>query len=226
MASLEKTLLAGEEVLKRGALSPLRLYGDLAVVGVGVALLIAGFVLIGSAVGAGVGIPVAGVGGVVLLVGLWRLVKTMIVRKGTEMVVTNKRVLLRTGVFSKDSDEMFLNKVESVEVDQQLWERLANVGTVMVHGSGDGRLGFVGIAAPHEFRKACLAAVEAERAGGSSRAGAPAAAPGTVYEVQIVDAPGGTPRWIEVRAASVEQAKALAAGAGVKAGEARLKRIG
>lgn len=225
MASLEKTLLPGEEVLKRGALSPLRLYGDLAVVGVAVALGIAGLVLGVT----GVGLAIAGVGALVLLVGLWRLVKTMILRRGTEMVVTNRRVLLRTGVFAKDSDEMFLNKIESVEVDQKLWERLANVGTVLVHGSGEGVLMFAGIAEPHEFRKACLAAVEVERAGmqpSNAVGGAVNGTPGTVFEVQVVDGAGTEARWIEVRAGSAEQARSFAAAAGVKAGEARLKRIG
>jgi uncharacterized membrane protein YdbT with pleckstrin-like domain len=226
MASLEKTLLPGEEVVKRGALSPLRLYGDLAVVGVALALGISGAVLGFT----GVGLGVAGVGALVLVAGLWRLGKTMILRRGTEMVVTNKRVLIRIGVFSKDSDEMFLNKIESVEVEQKLWERMANVGTVLVHGSGEGVLRFAGIAEPHEFRKACLGAVEVERAamqGGNSagRAGA-SGEPGTVFEVQVVDVPGAAARWIEVRAATAEQARTLAAAAGVQAGEARLKRIG
>lgn len=225
MATLEKTLLPGEQVLKRGELSPLRLYGDVLVVGVGLALVVAGLMMTAS----GLGFPIAGLGVVVLLVGGWRLLKTMIVRRGTEMVVTNRRVLLRTGVFSKDSDEMFLNKIESVEVEQKLWERMANVGTVLVHGSGEGRLAFSGIAAPHDFRKACLSAVEAAGARGptgGAGAGVAAGAPGTVFEVEISDAPGGPARWIEVRAASVEQARALASAAGVTAGAARLKRIG
>ena len=219
MASLEKTLLPGETVVARGSLSPLRLYADLALIGVALAMGIIGAVLGFTVVGS----IIAGVGLLVLGWGLWRLGVTLVLRRGTEMVVTSRRVLLRVGLFSKESEEMLLNKIESVEVEQALWERIANVGTVFVHGSGEGQLVYVGIAAPHEFRKACLQAVEAERAAPHSP---PHSAPSTYYEVQIVDDQGESARWIEVRASSPEQARSLAAAAGVQTGEARLKRIG
>lgn len=219
MATLEKTLLSGEEVVVRGSLSPLALYGDYALIALALGLVVTGAILGWT----GVGIAVAGVGGVVLLLGLGRLGRTTIRRRSTEMVVTNRRVLIRTGVLSKETDEMFLNKVESVEVEQSLWERIVNVGTVLVHGSGEGRLEFAGIAAPHDFRKACLQAVEQNA---SSKGGSAPVAVSPVFEVQVVDTPGAAARWIEVRAGTAEQAKQLAAATGVQAGEARLKRIG
>lgn len=227
MASLEKTLLPGEEVVYRARLSSLPLIVDAVIVAVGLAMVIAGLLLVGTAI---VGFGLMGVGGIVLMVGLGRLVRTMVMRSTTDMVVTSRRVLSRVGVLTKESEEMFLGKIESVEVQQSLWARMLNYGSVEINGSGEGELVFINVQSPHDFRKACLAAVEQTLRGGGTAAGTAAAAPsglpGVVFEVRVQDKPGAEARWIEVRAESAERAQALAKAAGVLVGEARLKRIG
>jgi len=228
MASLQKSLLPGEEVVFRARLSALPLVLDGLIVAAGVAMGIGGVLTIPTSFVVG-GYVLAVAGGVVLLVGAGRMLRTLVLRNTTDMVVTNRRVLLRTGVLNKATDEMFLNKIESVEVDQNIWGRLLNYGTVEVNGSGEGELFFRSIGSPKEFRLACMAAVEQASAPRTTSTGsgvAPAAAGGPVFEVQVLDAPGAIARWVEVRAGNAEQAKALAAATGVQTGDARLKRIG
>jgi len=219
MASLAKVLLPEEKVLYRALPSRLPLFVDGAVLGLGLLMVIAGlFFLAMPAVGFGL----LGVGGIVTLVGFGRLTRTMVHRGTTDMVITNRRVLSRSGVLRKESEEMFLGKVESVEVYQTLWGRLLGYGAVEINGSGEGELSFVGVQSPHELRKACLAAVEQAVSGR-----APVVAASAVFEVRIHDQEGGEQgRWVEVRADTAEHARALAAATGVRVSEARLKRIG
>ena len=224
MGSLEKNLLAGEEVVYRARLSSLPLVIDIAVLLLGLGMVIGGLVMLAIPAA---GFALIGIGGIVLLVGCGRLVRTMVHRSTTDMVITNRRVLSRVGVLRKESEEMFLGKIESVEVQQNLWARLMNYGTIEVNGSGEGELLFPNVQSPHDFRKACMGAVEQSQTPRTSAPAAPVAtANGVVFEVQVQDAPGTAARWIEVRAENAERARALAAAAGVRAGEARLKRIG
>lgn len=225
MASLDKALLPGEEVLYRARLSSLPLYFDGAVLVGGLVMIVAGLMLLGVPIA---GFALIGLGGVVLLFGCGRLARTMVQRGTTDMLVTNRRVLSRVGVLRKESEEMFLGKIESVEIHQNLLARAMNYGSIEVNGSGEGELVFTNIAAPKEFRDACMSAVD-QASSTRSAAPASAAASGTAdvyFEVEVLDETGGVARWIEVRAQSADSAKALATAAGVKAGQARLKRIG
>jgi len=56
--------------------------------------------------------------------------------KTTEMGVTNKRVILKTGIISRHSDEMKLSSIETVEIEQGVLGRLFGYGSVRVTGKG------------------------------------------------------------------------------------------
>lgn len=71
-----------------------------------------------------------------------------------EMVVTNRRVIIKIGIISRDTFELQLQKVETVGVDQSIWGRIFNFGTITGTGTG-GSKGYVKrVSAPLEFRKA------------------------------------------------------------------------
>jgi uncharacterized membrane protein YdbT with pleckstrin-like domain len=67
-----------------------------------------------------------------LIVGLVAAVR----RAGTELVVTNHRVIFKRGLIGRHTIEMNRAKVESVDVDQSLMGRLLGYGTVTIHGTG------------------------------------------------------------------------------------------
>jgi len=71
----------------------------------------------------------------------------------TELALTDKRVIAKTGLLSQQSIELNLSKVESVEVKQSLFGRMLNYGTITVKGTGGGAAPAPGIASPFEFRK-------------------------------------------------------------------------
>src|ERR1700704_6376794 len=60
------------------------------------------------------------------------LLTTAISRSSAEFAVTNKRVILKTGFIQKKTAEMFLNKIESVGVDQSVMGRIFGYGTIVI----------------------------------------------------------------------------------------------
>lgn len=72
----------------------------------------------------------------------------------TELALTDRRVIAKTGLLSQQSVEINIPKVESVEVHQSLLGRMLNYGTITVKGTGGGSAPAPGIASPFEFRKA------------------------------------------------------------------------
>jgi uncharacterized membrane protein YdbT with pleckstrin-like domain len=57
-------------------------------------------------------------------------------RSTTELAVTDRRVIYKTGIFQRHSMEMNRSKVETVGVDQSILGRILGYGTIMVRGTG------------------------------------------------------------------------------------------
>lgn len=168
MTYVQKTLIAGETVLYRAHLHWVVLFWH-AVIGVlgmlaGLALLVGTLVTTGRDLGGGG--TTAVVGGVLLLVaGFAVLLIGILKRNATEIAVTNKRVLIKTGFFSRKTVEIFLSKIESVVVDESLTGKTLGFGTVTVRGTGGTPERFDRIADPLEFRRQVQGQIE-----GSSQA--------------------------------------------------------
>ena len=92
-------------------------------------------------------------GGVALLVcGVVTILIGMVRRNATEMAVTNRRVVVKTGLVSRKTIEMLLNKVESIEVSEAAFGRMLGYGTIVVIGTGGTPEPFHKVAHPLEFR--------------------------------------------------------------------------
>jgi membrane protein YdbS with pleckstrin-like domain len=74
-------------------------------------------------------------------------------RRGFEFAVTNKRVICRKGIVSVSTDEMFVDKIESVLVKQGILERWLGFGSVTVRGIGGSWEPFQNIADPLLLRR-------------------------------------------------------------------------
>jgi uncharacterized membrane protein YdbT with pleckstrin-like domain len=75
----------------------------------------------------------------------------------TETDVTNFRVVHKTGFVKRQTFEMSVDKVESVDVDQSILGRILNYGDVTVLGVGEGGKTLDTIASPLSFRNAITA---------------------------------------------------------------------
>jgi uncharacterized membrane protein YdbT with pleckstrin-like domain len=83
-----------------------------------------------------------------------------LIRKATEMAVTNKRVVIKTGLLSRRTFELLLSKVESIGVEEGLLGRMLGYGSVIVRGTGGTPEPFKNITAPLEFRRQVQQRVE------------------------------------------------------------------
>jgi uncharacterized membrane protein YdbT with pleckstrin-like domain len=77
----------------------------------------------------------------------------MVRRRSAEIAVTNKRVIFKIGVIQRRTAEMFLQKIESVAVDQGLLARVLNYGTVTLRGTGGSFEPFERVSRALEFRR-------------------------------------------------------------------------
>jgi uncharacterized membrane protein YdbT with pleckstrin-like domain len=57
-------------------------------------------------------------------------------RTGTELAVTDRRVIYKRGLIRRHTVEMNMDKVESVDVDQSVLGRIFNYGDVTIRGTG------------------------------------------------------------------------------------------
>jgi uncharacterized membrane protein YdbT with pleckstrin-like domain len=81
-------------------------------------------------------------------------ISPLIAKYTDEFAITNKRVIIKTGLISRRTFEMNHSKIESVSVDQSILGRILGYGTIKVVGSGGTKEWFPNIKAPLEFRKA------------------------------------------------------------------------
>ena len=84
-------------------------------------------------------------------------------RNATEMAVTNRRVLIKTGMASRRTLDLMLNKVESIGVTETFMGRMFGYGSVVIHGTGGTPESFVMIAHPQEFRHSVQEQIGAKR---------------------------------------------------------------
>jgi uncharacterized membrane protein YdbT with pleckstrin-like domain len=97
-------------------------------------------------------IPVAGL--LVLLVGVVMLAGAWIRHWTSEFAVTDRRVIIKVGLISRQTIEINMSKVESVEVRQGILARVLNYGTIVVIGTGGTKEPFDMIDDPLAFRRA------------------------------------------------------------------------
>jgi uncharacterized membrane protein YdbT with pleckstrin-like domain len=143
MSYVEDNLFDGEKVLYKTGLHRIVML---------VPVLCGGFFfLLGSAsvvVGneVSIGLFVGGFGALVIAL-------TMAVWKSTEMAVTNKRVIVKSGLLRRRSIDLLLPKVESIIVEQGLFDRMVGYGCVIVKGTGGIAEPFEKVDSPLEFRR-------------------------------------------------------------------------
>ena len=123
----------------------------------GVALIALGTICLLAPMTGSAAIPLRIVGGIVLLIGLVAFLRSWIRKVTTEVAVTNKRVIKKTGLVQRLTAEMNMDKVESVDVDQSILGRLLDYGTIVIRGTGSGLEGLRYIAKPLELRSAIIA---------------------------------------------------------------------
>jgi uncharacterized membrane protein YdbT with pleckstrin-like domain len=102
---------------------------------------------------------VNGLVGLLVFVGIVLLINAFLVSKSSEFAVTNKRVVLKTGVLKRQLVELQLNRAEGLVVSQSIMGRIFNFGSIRITSGGVTET-FSRIAAPFEFKKQVNNAIE------------------------------------------------------------------
>ena len=136
---VERNLIAGEQVVYQTRIHPI------------VFLPAAAAVLAGI----GLGIAYSPTGGLaVLAMGVAMAIGAWVRQWASEFAVTNRRVIVKLGFISRRTIEINMSKVESIEVNQDIFGRLFNYGTIVVIGTGGTKEPFALIDDPLAFRRA------------------------------------------------------------------------
>lgn len=102
-----------------------------------------------------------GSGTLVFLIAIILFIRAVIIKTTTELVITSKRVIAKTGLISRSTIELNHSKVESFNIDQSIFGRLFGFGTLVVNGTGGGKTPISNIDAPLEFRKNAMSTIDA-----------------------------------------------------------------
>jgi uncharacterized membrane protein YdbT with pleckstrin-like domain len=94
-----------------------------------------------------------GVVTLVIVVGIVFLAMAWIRVRSTELAITNRRVIAKTGFVKRHTVEINLDKVEALKVEQGLWGRFLNFGTIFISGAGTSVAPIRDIADPLVFRR-------------------------------------------------------------------------
>jgi uncharacterized membrane protein YdbT with pleckstrin-like domain len=163
MGYVDRNLVPGETLLYRTRHHWLVLLGP--VVG-GLSLLVPGFALLLEAIATrdSAGLVVGNstispkvmtmIGAILVVAAIVTFSYGVAKRNATEMAVTNRRVLIKTGMTSRRTLDLMLSRVESIAVEESAAGRMLGYGSVIVRGTGGTPEPFLMIAHPQEFRRA------------------------------------------------------------------------
>lgn len=92
-------------------------------------------------------------GGIFLLfIGVVSLIQRIMVKIGSVYAVTNKRVMLKTGIISRRAVDLVLAKCEGLQIKQSVLGRILNYGTITVT-TGGALSSYPFIADPMRFKR-------------------------------------------------------------------------
>jgi len=144
---ITKNLMAGEKIVHRarihwnGYLGPAAVAAALAAAGVFFQSLMVTF-------------------GVAAVVCLPWLLAVHVGRLSSEFAVTNRRIVIKAGVFGRNSTEILLDRIEGVQVVQTVVDCLLDRGTLIFTGTGGNRVEVKNIHRPQEFRRGVQVGIE------------------------------------------------------------------
>jgi uncharacterized membrane protein YdbT with pleckstrin-like domain len=154
MSYVEKNLIPGEKIVYRTGVHWSVLVGPTIVAAIiaapGIALLTYRDRIASNEIPV---VAVAAAGIALLAVASIVLAFNVIKRNATEIAVTDRRVIIKTGMTSRRSLEIMIAKVESIGIDETVMGRVLGYGTVVIHGTGGTPEPFRKIAHPSEFRR-------------------------------------------------------------------------
>lgn len=86
-------------------------------------------------------------------IGLMMLLEMAILKQTTELLVTSKRVIVKSGLINRKIIELKLRRFESITIDQTLLGRMFDYGSLTITGTGGAKTTLSHIIAPSKFKQ-------------------------------------------------------------------------
>ena len=153
MGYAEKNLAAGETILYRARYHWVFYSFSVIVLALAAALGFAALHARNAQAGDEVGQPLAWMAAAFAVIGLVSFLALRIRANVDEFVVTNRRVIRRVGLLSREVQHAPLEKIQDITVEQGIFARMLGYGTVIVETASEkGMLIFPRVASPEGFR--------------------------------------------------------------------------
>jgi uncharacterized membrane protein YdbT with pleckstrin-like domain len=96
-----------------------------------------------------------------IVIGIFGTIYEWLRLRSIELGVTNRRVVRKTGIMSRETEELRLSAIETVDLHQTTWGRMLGFGDVRVTGRGESSLLFTRVADPVGVKRAIESAYAA-----------------------------------------------------------------
>ncbi|MEP6485500.1 MAG: PH domain-containing protein [Rudaea sp.] len=96
-----------------------------------------------------------------IVIGIFIVIYEWLRLRGIELAVTTQRVVYKTGIVGRDTEEIRLSALETVDLQQTTWGRMLGYGNVRVTGRGESSLMFTRVNDPVGVKRAIETAYSA-----------------------------------------------------------------
>lgn len=154
MSYLNKILLPNEKVIYKGNRDTLSIFAFLLPIGLIIPIFLAFMGVLMTSITNKVDYTF--IGSVILVFSFLSIICyfiSKIISNKTELAITNKRVIAKFGIIRTDTIEIYLNKIESIRVEQGILGKLLGYGTIIIHGYGGSETPIIDIKDPLNFKK-------------------------------------------------------------------------
>ena len=96
-----------------------------------------------------------------VVIGIFIAIYEWLRLRSIELAVTSQRVVYKTGIVGRETEEIRLSALETVDLQQTAWGRMLGYGNVRVTGRGESSLVFARVADPVGVKRAIETAYSA-----------------------------------------------------------------
>ncbi len=86
------------------------------------------------------------------LVFVWAFAGALVRRAATRIRLTDRCVIVQSGLVSRHTSTVMLDRIESLDLDQSMWQRMTGTGTLTIRGVGSEDVRFAGMQDPVGFQ--------------------------------------------------------------------------
>ncbi len=94
------------------------------------------------------------------LFGAYLIIRAYFTQTSTELVLTDERLVGKTGLFKKEILDMKYNEIFKIRIEQPITGKLLNFGTIKLYNKNNKSLYLEYISDPVKFRNTCLVTIE------------------------------------------------------------------